>query len=152
MRTDKANDNLTPLNTATNTDRVILPLPPLGDDTKLEMEVYARFMRHLRYVPNSRMEIKVLTAIQYVADMMDMQDCQVAKILVDLGLRGSRMALPAMYLEYADYALMRGKWDMEAANASLRELYEYWAKIGEDRFAAFKRTYPILSEECLTRV
>ena len=137
------------------TDRVELPLPPRYQETaeaKMEMEIYARFMRHLRLIHNSRMEIKVLGAIQYVADMMDIQDGQVAKTLVDLGLRAPRMAFPAVYLEYADCASLRSPWDVAAPNKSLRELHEFWGRIGEDRFAAFQRSYPLLSEELFCRI
>src|SRR5690606_29181979 len=52
----------------------------------IETEIFARFMRHMRNVPNSRTEIKVLSSIQFTADMMDMSDALVAKILVDMGL------------------------------------------------------------------
>ena len=140
----KANDNL-------STDRVLLPLPPQLD-AKTEMDVYARFMRHLRHVANSRMEIKVLSAIQFVADMMDVPDADVAKILVDAGLRGPRIAFPATYLEYADGALMREDWESGAADASLKALQEHWGRIGEDRFAAFKRHYPAIAEDLFSRV
>ena len=32
-------------------EKVILPLPPQSDYSSSEMEIYARFMRHLRLVP-----------------------------------------------------------------------------------------------------
>lgn len=141
----KANDNLI-------IERVLLPLPPLSPEARVEMDVYARFMRHLRHVANSRMEIKVLSAIQFVSDMMDMPDAEIAKILVDQGLKAPRIAYPAAYLEFADNALMREDWEAGAANAALKELRDHWGQIGEDRFAAFKRYYPSLTEEMFTRV
>ena len=52
--------------------RIALPLPPSSTASNAEeMDVYARFMRHLRHVPNNRMEIKILSAIQFTADMLD---------------------------------------------------------------------------------
>ena len=133
----KANDNLT-------CDKVLLPVPEAEGQSNLEMEIYARFMRHLRNVANSRMEIKVLTSIQFVADMMDLTDAQVSKTLVDMGLRAPRMALPGDYLDHADACLMRDDWEIGAANTALKSLQNHWFRIGEDKFAAFKKFYPSL--------
>lgn len=145
----KANDNS--LN-----DRVILPIPEIHNvqdqSAKSEMEIYARFMRHLRSVANSRMEIKVLTSIQFVADMLDLSDSEVAKTLVDLGLRAPRMALPSEYLDHVDGRLMRDDWEAGAANPALKALQDHWMRIGEDRFAAFRRFYPTLAENIFERV
>lgn len=144
----KANDNLL-------TDRVVLPVPEIRDmnhaDARHEMEIYTRFMRHLRNVANSRMEIKILTSIQFVADMMDLPDSQVAKTLVDLGLRAPRIALPSDYLDHADACLMRDDWEIGAANSALKSLQNHWGRIGEDRFAAFRRFYPTLAENIFSR-
>lgn len=145
----KANDNLL-------SERVILPIPEINarrnPNANTEMEIYAKFMRHLRCVANSRMEIKVLTSIQFVADMLDLPDSHVAKTLVDLGLRAPRMSLPTEYLDHADACLMRDDWEVGAANAPLKDLQKHWAKIGEDRFAAFKRYYPSLASGIFERV
>lgn len=55
--------NATAMPASVSKDRVALPIPPAPHiglapedkpDTRFEMEVYARFMRHLRDVPNSR--------------------------------------------------------------------------------------------------
>ncbi|MFN3701411.1 MAG: hypothetical protein ACK4VI_07815 [Alphaproteobacteria bacterium] len=122
--------------------RTVLPLPPHNtEDLKDDMAVYARFMRHLRHVPNSRMEIKILSAIQFTADMMDHSDAHVAKILVDLGLRAPRMAFPADFLSFADQALLRTGYEVGAPSEGVRELKEFWDMIGEDKFAAFKGQY-----------
>jgi len=121
------------------------PFPPETDDAVM-MEVHSRFMRHLRHVPVSRDEIKVLSAIQFTADMMDYNDAQITKILVDMGLRVGRAGLPADYLRYADEALMRSGWDVGGPSASLLALKEYWDAIGEDRFVGFQRDYPVLEE------
>ena len=138
----KANDNC--LSTS-----VILPIPEISTTRDLQsaqdMEIYARFMRHLRCVANSRMEIKVLASIQFAADMLDLPDSVVAKTLVDLGLRAPRMALPSEFLDHADACLMRDDWELGSANSALKELQAHWNKIGEDRFAAFRRFYPSLA-------
>lgn len=126
----------------TNTE---LPLAPQIDDAA-EMEVYARFMGHLRHVPNNRVEIKVLSAIQFTADLMGYSDAQIAKILVDLGLRASRAAFPADFLSFADASLMRSGWDVGGPSAAMHDLKGHWDRIGEDRFAAFRGGYSLLDE------
>ena len=130
---------------------IMLPLPPENDGLHdVEMEVYARFMRHLRHVPHSREDIKILTSIQFVADMLDYTDGQVARMLVDMGLRAPRLAFPADFLNFVDRSLMRGDWEVESARASMKELKQYWDEMGEDKFAWLKKDYvfaqPRLSE------
>lgn len=123
-----------------------LPLPPTDMKAAYEMEIYARFMRYLREVPTSRPEICILAATQHVADMMDVGDAQIAKILVDLGLRAPRMAFPESYLQFSDKTLMRSIYEIGYANGALKDLQSHWQFIGEDKFAAFKRYYPSLAE------
>lgn len=135
----KGNDNF--LN-----GNIVLPLPPRGENLHVEMEIYARFMRHLRLVPNSRIEIKILSAIQFTADLLDMGDDFVAKILVDAGLRAPRKAFPATYLEFADKSFMRKKWDLGSPNENLVSLNNHWGAIGEDKFAAFRYDLKLPSE------
>lgn len=129
-----------------NTSKVELPLPP-ARDADAEMEIYARFMRHLRMVPNSRMEIKVLSSMQFTADMLDLGDALVSKVLVDLGLRGPRCAFPAAFLEHVDQSLMRCGWDVGGPSDSVMALKRYWDAIGEDRFAAFRGKYTLAEPE-----
>ncbi|HNQ92392.1 MAG TPA: hypothetical protein PKI93_05610 [Alphaproteobacteria bacterium] len=134
-------------------EKIVLPFPPQDvAEMRTEMDVYARFMRHLRSVPSSREEIRILSSIQFVADMMVLSDALVAKMLVDLGLRAPRMAFPETYLEHADQALMRGVHEIGSANESLRDLKLHWDRIGEDRLAAFRRVYPALTEGLFTSV
>lgn len=123
-----------------------LPFPPTDMKAEFEMEVYARFMRHLRTVPSSRPDICILAATQYVADMMDIQDALVANTLVDLGLRAPRMAFPESYLEFIDKLMMRDIHEIGFISPALKELSEHWRATGEDKFAAFKRCYPSLAE------
>ncbi len=135
-----------PLKSNDNGKNFILPLAPQGDDVRSEMEIYARFMRHLRMVPNSKMEIKVLSAIQFTADMLDLGDALVAKTLVDLGLRVPRKAFPSAYLEFVDKSFMRKAWDLGSPNEDLVELRHYWDKIGEDKFSSFRHDVKIAHE------
>lgn len=126
--------------------KLVLPLPPQDPKMTEEMEVYARFFRHLRHVPHSRMDIKILSSIQFTADFMDHSDAHVAKVLVDLGLRAPRMAFPADFLRFADDCLMRSGWEFGAPGASLVALKGFWDKNGEDKFAPFQRDYALLAE------
>ena len=137
---------VTPLKSNDNGSNIILPLAPKGKNTRNEMEIYARFMRHLRMVPNSRMEIKVLSAIQFTADMLDIGDELVAKTLVDLGLRGPRKAFPAAYLEFVDKCFMRKAWDLGGPNKDLVALKEHWDDIGEDKFAHLRYDIKVARE------
>jgi hypothetical protein len=136
------------LNSLSHTDeRVALPLPPhLTEEHHEEMEIYARFMRHLRHVPNNRMEIKILSAIQFTADMLDYSDAHIAKVLVELGLCAPRMAFPAAFLSYADQVLMRSNATFSNPSQELSNLKGFWDTIGESKLAAFKASF-IQSEE-----
>jgi hypothetical protein len=117
-------------------ERIALPLPPCGEgDVRFEMDVYARFMRHLRNVPNSRMDIKILSAIQFTADMMDTGDALIAKTLVDLGLKAPRAAFPLSFLDFVDKSRMRNSWEFGAPVPSILKLGHHWDKIGENRLS-----------------
>jgi hypothetical protein len=137
--TFKSNDNL--VNTKT-----ILPLPPEDMKARSEMEIYARFMRHLRLVPNSRQEIKILSAIQFTADMLDISDALISKTLVDLGLRAPRESFPVEYLDFIDKTLLRSGWQVGGPTAGSAELKAHWDEIGEDKFAAYRRE-PVTIEQ-----
>lgn len=128
----KSNDNFMKNN-------IHLPLPPEGERVEHEMEIYARFMQHLRLVPNSCDDVKVLSSIQFTADMLDISDALIAKTLVDLGLRTPRAALPADYLDFVDKTLLRGGWHVGGPTASTAELKAHWDIIGEDKFAPYRR-------------
>jgi hypothetical protein len=130
-------------------ENIILPLPPTSALEASDMELYARFMRHLRNVPNSRMEIKILSAIQFTADILDHSDAHISKTLVDLGLRAPRVSFPADFLKFADQSLMRGGWEVGGPSASLQDLKSYWDSIGEGKFAAFRGDYSLVNEQLL---
>ncbi|MFN3827934.1 MAG: hypothetical protein ACK4NR_09970 [Micavibrio sp.] len=137
-----------------NKEQIRLPLPPsMAEDMRFEMEVYARFMRHLRHVPNSRMEIKILSAIQFTADIMDHGDALVAKTLVDLGLRAPRKAFPVSFLDFVDKCVQRRDWSGGSVPpASVLALKEHWDHIGENRFATAARAhYAVFNENMYVR-
>lgn len=138
----KANDNKTDF----EAENIILPLPSLDLKDNAELEVYARFMRHVRLVPSSRAEIKILSAIQFTSDMMDLNEAIVAKTLADMGLRAPRKAFPAAYLDHVDRSLMRSGWDVGGPCESSVAMKQHWDKIGEDRFAAFRKDYALVEE------
>ncbi|MGE4312667.1 MAG: hypothetical protein AB7E85_00160 [Pseudobdellovibrionaceae bacterium] len=131
----KSNDN----RVNSFSSKIILPLPPEDPITQaMEMDVYAQFMRHLRHLNHSRMEVKILNSIDYVAHMTGNSEAHVTKILVDLGLRAPRFALPASYLDFADAAMVRTAYAL-APSQALRELEHHWEEIGDDRFAALRQ-------------
>ncbi|MGZ9097101.1 MAG: hypothetical protein ACXW30_02250 [Micavibrio sp.] len=142
------------------TEQIVLPLPPVmtdlavGQDTRFEMEVYARFMRHLRNVPNSRMEIKILSSIQFTADMLDIGEELVAKTLADLGLKAPRKAFPGSFLEFCDKCLLRRSLegrldDFGGTPNAVLLLKDHWDSIGEDRFGPLPIKYAVFNEGLL---
>jgi len=135
-------------------ERVVLPLPPqAAEEARFEMEVYATFMRHLRQVPNSRMEIKILSSIQFTADMMDESDALVAKTLVDLGLKAPRKGFPISFLDFVDKSVTRSSWDFGAPPVSVLRLNDHWKKIGDDSFSnRVSGHYAVYSENSYVRV
>ncbi|MEM7679600.1 MAG: hypothetical protein AAF182_01160 [Pseudomonadota bacterium] len=135
---------MTSQNSISNDTHVTLPLPPSGvKKSDAEIEIYARFMRHLRHVPNNRTEIKILSAIQFTADMTDNSDAHVAKILVDYGLLAPRMAFPAEFLRFADAAFARSTWSVGGPSKALLALKAHWESLGEERFSAYEGEYSI---------
>jgi hypothetical protein len=127
-----------------STSVIVLPLPPESLHETGDIALYARFMRHLRHVPSSRMEIKILSAIQFTADIEGCSDAHVAKTLVDLGLRGPRVAFPADFLKFADAALMRQGWEVGGPTQALLDLRQHWDNIGESVFVAFSGEYSLV--------
>ena len=128
------------------------PIPPTDTSKHIEMDIYARFMRHIRLVPHNREEIKVLIAIQFVSDMTASSEAHVSKVLVELGLTGPRSAFPAEYLDYVDASMMREGFEYGAPSMHTKDLVDFWSANGEDKFAAYKRQYSLLNEEIYSGV
>lgn len=114
-----------------------LPLPP-ENKSEFDMAVYAKFMRHLRCVPNSRAEIKLLSSMLFTADMMGTSDEHIAKVLVECGMRAPRSAFPDAFLNHIDQSLMRDDHSVGAASNDYKALASHWLKHGEDAFSGQK--------------
>ena len=137
-------------------EKIILPLPPAmtdldaGQDTRFEMDIYARFMRHLRDVPNSRMDIRILAAIQFTADALEMSEALIAKTLVDLGLRAPRRAFPGTFLDFCDRAVLRRTQDQSGVGSvppqAVLLLKDHWDGTGEERFGPLPVHYAVFNE------
>lgn len=132
----------------TNDNSIVLPQAPQTTGDLVEYEVYRKFMRHLRHVPVSRMEIKILSAIQFTADMMDLSDAHVAKMLVEMGLRAPRLAFPMEFLDYADAALMRSGWRVGAPSQDLIALQSLWFSMQKESSGlSFRHVHSVLEDE-----
>lgn len=129
---------MTKTTSSNHPDFIVLPVPSARECQSSDMDVLARFMRHLRHVPISRMEIKILSAIQFTADIMDHSDAHIAKVLVELGLRAPRSAFPAEFLTFCDRALMREDWAVGGPSQAMKALKTHWNETGEDKFESTK--------------
>lgn len=136
----------TPLSIFENSP-ITLPQRMDVEGSSTEADICIRFLRHLTAVPSSQLDIKVLSAIQFVADIMDYSDAHIAKTLVDMGLRAPRKAFPASYLDHADGSLLRDTWEVGAPNLALQQLAAHWQTLGEEIFVAAQRSYDLLDEE-----
>lgn len=119
-----------------------LPLPPESGH-RLDMDIYARFMRHLRHVACSRPEIKILRSIQFVADMTGNHDALIAKTLVDCGLKAPRDAFPESFLAHVDQSMAGHNSILQAGSSRYLKLAEHWMDHGEDRFTPARASFDI---------
>lgn len=107
--------------------RVVLPdLSPFHADP-FERALHEHFVHYLRRVTHSRMDIKVLSAIQYAAASVRHGDALTAKTLIDLGLRAPRESFPQSFLDFVDRSLAR-KGVLPAT--SVVDLVNHWSRIG----------------------
>lgn len=107
-------------------ERIFLPVPPLHNGDLMTMEIYTRFMRHLRLLPAARGVVRILSAIEFSSDILDLNDAVVTKVLADMGLRAPRCALPQSYLDYVDRSLERTHWDVGGPSPSSLAMWDYW--------------------------
>ncbi|MEM8833184.1 MAG: hypothetical protein AAGB32_01465 [Pseudomonadota bacterium] len=127
--------------------RIVLPLPPENvEQCRDEMEVYARFMRHLRLVSNGSVNIKVLSAMQFTADLLNDSDAYIAKVLVDLGLRAPRAAFPSDYLDFVDQSAQCDKQEFGMPSKAVQDIVKHWGRIGEEQFTSVRRQSVIIEE------
>jgi len=108
---------------------ILYPVPQANVDKAIEMDIYARFMRHLRLISHDQEEIKILTSIQFVSDMTASSEAHVSKVLVDYGLRAPRSAFPSDYLDYVDAAILKQRTVYGAPSDGKKNLVEYWKHI-----------------------
>ena len=135
--TDQATPSIT-----LSPSEIVLPLSPIHREC-LESRVCHKFVKHLRHVPSSRNEVKILASIQYTADMLNCSDAHVSKILVDYGLRAPRQSFPETFLEHVDQSLLREPYEVGTAGWSYKELSKHWRSIGEDEFTPMRKSYAI---------
>ncbi len=125
-------------------------MPSVGDAQEAERELYQAFVGHIRHVPTSRTEIKILSSIQFTADALNLSDAHVSKMLVEMGLRAPRLAFPLEFLDYADACLMRYGWDVGAPSEALIALRDYWFKLGESaQPSSFRHVHAIIREDVM---
>lgn len=97
------------------------PLPPTMFHRFADgMDVYVRFMRHLRVSHHARASVNILLAIDAVTASTDHDALSTAMILVDLGLRAPRAAFPAVFLDLIDGSFGR---DLSPA---VVDLVQHW--------------------------
>ncbi len=129
-------------------NKITLPYLKNDNATAEQQEIYSRFIGHMRHVPISRMEIKVLSAIQFSADMMDFSDAYIAKELVEMGLLAPRIAFPMEFLDYVDRALLRNDFEMGAPSKALQNLASIWSVVSNKqlKLISFRHVHSIVEE------
>lgn len=110
-------------------DFVFLPLPPLDGASHKTLELYGRFMRHVRLSPCSDMTLKILSAIEFTADIMNLRDVDVAESLADMGLRAPRCAFPSSYLAHQVE-------NRATLSDSALDMNRYWHDVEADMMSA----------------
>lgn len=132
-------------------ENMSLPHIELSGADPSKKEIYLRFMGHIRHVPVSRPEIKILSAIQYTADAIYSSDAHVAKELVEMGLRAPRLAFPTEFLDYIDRALMRCGWDIGAPSQAMEELRDLWYEHNDQmNLPFFRHVHSIITEDVMS--
>lgn len=111
--------------------KTVLPLPPENVEQKFEMEIYAHFMRYLRYQTHRLQDLRIYSAIFYTSGALRIDEDLVSKTLVDLGLRASRDAFPESYLNFCDHIRRRLPTEFQMSPKSVQNLQRHWASLGD---------------------
>ena len=128
-------------------DKITLPYLEQEQAMPEQWEIYSRFFRHMRHVPISRMEIKILSSVQFCADMMYSSDAYIAKELVEMGLRAPRIAFPLEFLDYVDRASLRCGFDIGAPSDAIMQLLKQWSSDKEQlKLTSFRHVHSIVKE------
>ncbi len=121
---------MTTLNVFTD-NPVTLPQRVEFEGASAEADICIRFLRHLSAVPSQNSCMKVLSSIQFVADLMGYSDAHISKILVELGLRAPSGAFPEAYIQHVDKTLNGAIWSSVGPSLALSELTRHWYDLGE---------------------
>ncbi|MGH1404571.1 MAG: hypothetical protein ACRBDL_10030 [Alphaproteobacteria bacterium] len=133
--------------------QMTLPHIDLEKACPVQKELYLCFMGHIRRVPVSRPEIKILSAIQSTADRLHISDAHVSKELVEMGLRAPRLSFPLEFLDFIDRSMMRCGWDIGAPSSAMVELRDVWFEnVGQDRLPLFRHVHAIVQEDVLETI
>lgn len=115
---------------------VVMPsLHYSGRTDETSREIYMAFVTALRQSPQRHIERRVLCAIHKAADATGHSDAYITRVLVDMGLRAPRLALPADFLDHADTNLLATHRFLKAAPESYQDLATHWSALGEDAYA-----------------
>ena len=125
---------------------VVQPTAPGIGACPSEAAIYSRFVRYLRHVPNSRIDIKILSSIQFTADILGHSDAYVAKTLVDFGLRAPRMAFPSSFLSYVDASLQRVDHAVGGPSGAVLDLARRWDRESQSSRVSQSRNFGDIHE------
>lgn len=103
-----------------------------NDDTS--REIYMAFTQSLRDTQNQSLERRILCAIHKAADRTGHSDAYITRVLVDMGLRAPRLALPSDFLDHADSNLLATHRFPIPLPESYRDLATHWGALGEDSY------------------
>lgn len=130
--------------------RITLPHLNTSEAREERWIIYKHFMGHIRNVPVSRMEIKILSSIQFTADILQTSDAHVAKELIEMGLRAPRAAFPMEFLNYIDGSMMRNGWDIGAPSEAMKELHGQWTLRHDGApLGSFRHVHSIVEEDVI---
>ena len=111
--------------------RIVLPICPDDHADTEDKKTFHIFMQTLRSQSNSLMSSKVLSAIHSTAQRRQHDVDQVAKVLVDFGLKAPKKAFPQGFVNFCENAIARSINSFKPVPSSIRDLAAHWTKTGE---------------------
>lgn len=102
-----------------------------------EREIVQIFLQRFRDIPFPRDEMRVMQAIEKTANLTGYSDGVIAKILVDSGLRSSRISFPQEFLSHIDLLyLKKGRRNLSRKlKQSYADLKDFWQRSEENKFS-----------------